>query len=163
MAYRILKHVSSERVETLCGCRRYFWFTICSWDRRGREKKQRDSKFLALASLLTTKNKSLFMEFDAVFSTRNWIFVWDLEKYRTYCILPNFLPIELSMLELSLAVCILSVLRWFVSSFLDNFGVFWTLQNCFNSALLQSCLKWWFVVLFFWPFLVGFGHFSELF
>ena len=57
MAYRILKHVSSERVETLCGCRRYFWFTICSWDRRGREKKQRDSKFLALASLLNTKKQ----------------------------------------------------------------------------------------------------------
>ena len=50
MVYRILKHVISERVETqtsLCGCSRYFWFTICSWDRRGREKKQRDSKFLA--------------------------------------------------------------------------------------------------------------------
>ena len=74
------------------------------------------------------------MEFDAVFWTRNWIFVWDLEKYRTYCILPNFLPIELSMLELSLAVCVLSVLRWFFVFFWTIFGFFLTLLNCFNSA-----------------------------
>ena len=57
MVYRILKHESvnviSERVETqtsLCGCSRYFWFTICSWDRRGREKKAAWFKVFSLYS-----------------------------------------------------------------------------------------------------------------
>ena len=50
MVYRILKHVISEVLPCVGVVCRYFWFTICSWDRRGREKKAAWFKVFSLYS-----------------------------------------------------------------------------------------------------------------
>ena len=138
VVYRILKPDLSERLPCVGVVCRYFWFTICSWDRRGREKKQRDSKFLACT--LGTCKSSHYKKQVVVYGI--WCCIFN--KKSNFCLRFGEILYILYFTKLpsdwvvhawveSRSLCF-ECTEMIFCLFLDNFWVFLTLLNCFNSA-----------------------------
>ena len=172
MVYRILKHVISERVETqtsLCGCSRYFWFTICSWDRRGREKK---AAWFKVFSLYSWHLQVFSLQKKQVVVYGIWCCIFN--KKLNFCLRFGEIPYILYFTKLpsnwvvhawveSRSLCF-ECTEMIFCLFWTILGGFWTLQNCFNLASFRiEVASFLFGVMICCLFFAIFGGFWTLF